>query len=101
VAKYLIPRCRDCLELYGWWHTRRVPPYAANVVNIANISFLLFVISQKQMRRRAIVFREAHSTLLARPRFQSKEKKQIQPQEGVMGPKEKTTLVRTDAQRRF
>jgi hypothetical protein len=77
VASYLIPRYRDCLKLHGWWPTRCVPPYAANIVITANIIFLLFVISQKQMRRWAIIFREAHSTLLARPRFQSKAERKL------------------------
>jgi len=46
---------------------RRILPYVANIV----ITFLLFIIFQKQMRWWAIIFREAHSTLLTRPRFKS------------------------------
>jgi len=54
---------------------RGVAPYVAKVVIVTAFSFLVFVISQKQMRWRAIIFREAHGTLLARPRFQSNRRK--------------------------
>jgi hypothetical protein len=63
VASYLIPRYRNRLKLYGWWHTRCVPPYAANIVITTNIFFLLFVISQKQMRWWATIFRGAQHPL--------------------------------------
>lgn len=69
MASYLIPSHPNCLKLYGWRLMQCVPPYVANFVIITDLPFLLFVISQKQMRRWAIVFREAHSTLLACPRF--------------------------------
>jgi hypothetical protein len=35
---------------------RRILPYAANVVSITDLIFLLFIIPQKQMRWWAIIF---------------------------------------------
>lgn len=75
MVSYLVPSYRNRLKLYGRWRMRCVPPYVAHVIIITNLIFLLFIIFQKQMRRWAIIFREAHSTLLARPRFQSKRNK--------------------------
>jgi hypothetical protein len=78
---------------------RRILPYVANAVIITNLIFLLFIIiTQKQMCWWAIIFREAHSALLTRPRFQS-NKRETKVQE--RGATEKRTLVRTDARRRF
>jgi hypothetical protein len=62
VVGHFIPRYRNSLKLYGWW-----------AFITSNLFVLLLVIFQKQMRWWAIVFRKAHSTLLARPRLQSKE----------------------------
>jgi hypothetical protein len=77
---------------------RRIIPYVANVVIITDLIFLFFVIFQKQMRWWAIVFREAHSALLTRPRFQSTKTEEEVQKTRYDGEKE---AGRTDARRLF
>jgi hypothetical protein len=72
MTSYLIPRYRNSLKLYGW-----------RVFITTNLFVLLFVIFQKQMRWWAIIFRKAHSTLLARPRFQSERKRSHKGKNGI------------------
>src|SRR5712672_973235 len=65
------PRYPD--QLHGR-HIGRVRPSTETVVIIIALPkhiLLVFIISQKRMRWRAIIFGEAHSTLLTCPRFQS------------------------------
>jgi hypothetical protein len=75
VVSHLNTRYPNALKFHRWWEMRPVPPYVANAAIITDLFFLLFVISQKQMRWWAIIFREAHSTLSSRPRFQSNKMK--------------------------
>ena len=67
---HLNRRSPKSLKLYGW-HNRGAVTADVFIITI-DLILRLFIISQKRMRRRAVIFREAHSTFLSCPRLQSR-----------------------------